>query len=919
MNQLLQRPWAVATANPPVRDQIPLDGLDHGTVLRRIRERLNALPDPSQTNTPSISDPTIALADAWAVASEVLAFYQERLNNESYIGTALEDRSVLELARMVGYQRDQGLAATCYLYYTIDQSVLSDVRIPAGRKVRSVPQPGEEPQVFETCRDLTARASWNAISVATGEPGVVSPSSDKIYLAGSDSNLKPGDLLVAILDWREIYFLVDQVEIDRKTDQTVSAVVLRYGPAGAPDAPEGGPEQQAKADAAYRQPTTPSRAVPVPPDPRTTPAYYQSMIGNRRWVEENVEARLEQEARKDAVAAAAVGFRRRASVFGHSAPQRLENPRDPKSRAIPWTLDPFDADKKNLNVIDLEGHLPNIVPSSRICIEIPGRSVHGADLEIYTVKAVQLTARSAYGMTGNVTRLTLDRNWKTSLVPTSVPAPPAEPGFDTYDEIVQKATVHIDDVSLRLGQWRKGIINQEAIEQDGIELDGAYPGIEPGRRVILAEDPPKGEAPTDKREPESLTIAAVIHPPYPDAATPAQHQSDKPSTGRTRLHFKEPLKYQYDPNKTKVFANVVEASHGESYKQILGNGDSAREHQVFCLTRKPLTFLPTSSFPYAKPQIDVTVGQERWDYIDTLARNETGRPIFSLWIDDAASAQVIFGNGKAGARLPTGRENVVATYRVGLGQAGNVAATQLKLPVDHPVGVQSVLNTRASGGADAEPIPLVRVNTPLSTVALDRLLIEADYLPLARIFPGIAKAKVRRQSTQMGDVMLVSIVGSAAEPLTADSALCKALRSAMIANSDGFVPVYVVPGRLRPLSVGAKVTLKPGASSEDAQASIRRALLKVFSFETAELGQPVYASEALAAIQSVKDVVFARLTRFEPFDLDAPPSESRPPSINNAITCGSGGFDDDGNVVAAELILLDPHISSTITIELDTP
>jgi hypothetical protein len=915
MNQLLERPWAVATANPPVRDQIPLAGLDHDAVLRRIREALNAPPDPSHPDTPSISDPTIALADAWAVVSEVLAFYQERLNNESYLGTALEDRSVLELARMVGYQRDQGLAATCYLYYTVDTSVLADVRIPAGRKVRSVPQPGEEPQVFETSRDLTARASWNAIPIATGEPGVVTPSSKTIYLAGSDSNLKPGDLLVALLDWRELYFLVDQIEIDRKADRTGATVVLRYGPAGAPDAPGGDLKKQDEADATYRpEPAAGRAAQTTAPDPRTTPAYYQSMIDDRPWMAENVEARLEQSARKAAVGAAAIGFRRRASVFGHSAPRRLKKPRDPNSEEKRWTLDEFD--QKNRNVIDLEGHLANVLPSSRICIEIPGRSVHGGDLEIYTVNAVEFTARSAYGMTGNVTRLTLDRDWKTSLAPTSKPAPPAEPGFDTFDEVVQRVTVHVDDVSLRLGQWPKVTIDQEAIQSNGIELDKVYPGLEPGRLVILAGDPPQGKQPTDAREPEVLTIASVTHPVYSQDGTSGQDHNGSLPAGGTKLRFKKSLKFDYDPNSVRIYGNVVEASHGESYKQILGNGDSAREHQVFSLTRKPLTFLPAADFSGAMPQIELAVGQERWDYIDTLARDESGRPRFSLWIDETSSAQVIFGNGKAGARLPTGRENVAATYRVGLGRAGNLAAKQLRLPIDHPVGVQGVLNTRASGGSDAEPIPRIRINTPLSTVALDRLLIEADYLPLARVYPGVAKAKVRRRSTQGGDIIVVSILGNAPEPLTTDSKICTTLQAVLVANSDEFVPVYVVPGRQRRLSVGAKVTLESGASAETVQGNIRNALLKVFGFEAAELGQSVYASEALAAIQSVTGVAFATLSRFQLFERGAPQGA---PSVAKAITCSPGGFDDEGNVVAAELILLDPQIPSTITIEFVSP
>src|SRR4051812_40056657 len=48
-------------------------------------------------------DFTIALLDAWATVADVITFYQERIANESYLGTATEQLSVVELARLIGY------------------------------------------------------------------------------------------------------------------------------------------------------------------------------------------------------------------------------------------------------------------------------------------------------------------------------------------------------------------------------------------------------------------------------------------------------------------------------------------------------------------------------------------------------------------------------------------------------------------------------------------------------------------------------------------------------------------------------------------------------------------------------------------------------------------------------------------------
>ena len=56
----------------------------------------------------SDDDLAIALLDAWATVADVLTFYQERIANEGFLRTATERRSVLELARAIGYELEPG-------------------------------------------------------------------------------------------------------------------------------------------------------------------------------------------------------------------------------------------------------------------------------------------------------------------------------------------------------------------------------------------------------------------------------------------------------------------------------------------------------------------------------------------------------------------------------------------------------------------------------------------------------------------------------------------------------------------------------------------------------------------------------------------------------------------------------------------
>ncbi|WP_077148543.1 putative baseplate assembly protein [Sphingopyxis sp. KK2] len=115
-------------------------------------------------------DPTIALFDGFAATLDVLSFYSERVANEGYVGTATQRRSLVEMARMIGYEPAPGVAASVALSFTVEASddPYRAVDIPIGVQAMSVPtRKGELPQVFETVAPITARAEWNAMPART--------------------------------------------------------------------------------------------------------------------------------------------------------------------------------------------------------------------------------------------------------------------------------------------------------------------------------------------------------------------------------------------------------------------------------------------------------------------------------------------------------------------------------------------------------------------------------------------------------------------------------------------------------------------------------------------------------------------------------------------------------------------------------
>jgi hypothetical protein len=171
-------------------------------------------------------DPSIALLDSWATVGSVLTFYQERIANEGYLRTATERRSVLELARLVGYALRPGVASTVYLAYTIDNNFKDEVIIPAGARGQSVPGPGELPQSFETSDPLNARAAWNVLKPRMTRPQTektISDDSDpRVYLKGINTNLKPNDpMLIDFGAGPPQFVRVKDVQPDAAADRTL--------------------------------------------------------------------------------------------------------------------------------------------------------------------------------------------------------------------------------------------------------------------------------------------------------------------------------------------------------------------------------------------------------------------------------------------------------------------------------------------------------------------------------------------------------------------------------------------------------------------------------------------------------------------------------------------------------------------------
>jgi predicted phage baseplate assembly protein len=231
--------------------------------------------------------------------------------------------------------------------------------------------------------------------------------------------------------------------------------------------------------------------------------------------------------------------------------------------------------------------------------------------------------------------------------------------------------------------------------------------------------------------------------------------------------------------------------------------------------------------------------------------------------DDEGKTSVVFGNGREGARLPTGIENVKATYRSGIGKAGNVRAGQVTTLATRPLGVREVVNPlRSSGGADREGRGQIRRNAPNAVMALDRLVSTRDYADFTRTFAGIAKAAAVELSDGRQRIVHVTIAGADDIPIDTNSDLFINLRRALRDLGDPFQPIELATRELLLLVLEAQVRILADFRWESVIAEVRARLLDTFGFERRELAQDVTSGEVIRVIQTVRGIAYVDLDVF---------------------------------------------------------
>jgi hypothetical protein len=763
-------------------------------------------------------DFAVTVLDLWAAVADVLTFYQERYANEAFLRTATRRESVRRLAELIGYRLAPGAAVLTLLAFTLESG--QALALPASLRVQSVPgqgaaapratpapaapgpvagpaaAPQELPQTFETLTPLSADARFNRLRVfdTPAGPGPLAAGQAEAVLDRAQ-----GPAIAASLHPGDRVVLWADGQTTRAEEKQVREVRL----------------QDDQAIVAWTQPVA-----------ETT---WSSSTSARR-------------------------FTRVMRLFGHDAPANAFTlAADPSSLgAVKWVQGttsyayPQTAAETSAvagtSLLCLDGRVEGIAAGDRLLVADTGDT--GSTLMV-TVQASDQVQDSLGGVTTSVTRLRV--------------APALAATDRRYVRIYQLVGPAVAFWTLR---YPPSVAGTTLFLPGRRVQDAAGPGVEVGRGI----------------EQGAFTAGLVIHPGEVDVgrqviltdatgrAVPGTVQAApviQPLTGSPgsfchlviTVHTDEPP--ALDAASAVLLGNVAPASHGETTRgEVVGDGDASREFQRLPLRKTPLTYVPAGGPDPLATSLQVQVDGIRWQEVPSLyGRGPTDRVLVTRTGDDGRT-MLQFGDGRTGARVPTGQGNVVATYRTGTGLAGRLGAGALTTALDRPRGLKSVQNpVPATGGADPETMEDARDNAPRTVRTFGRIVSLHDFTDQVRATGEVAKADARWIWDGFDRAVFLTIAAQEAELLGAQDLRRLAASLAAVRDTNhrmriaNFTPV---PVRLQTV-IRTDPAVDPGAVTTAARAAVLAAL----SFDRMSLAQSVHLSDLYAVLQSVPGVLSA--------------------------------------------------------------
>jgi hypothetical protein len=302
----------------------------------------------------------------------------------------------------------------------------------------------------------------------------------------------------------------------------------------------------------------------------------------------------------------------------------------------------------------------------------------------------------------------------------------------------------------------------------------------------------------------------------------------------------------------RVLYNLLSVSRGRTVlNEVLGNGNALVANQDFMLQKAPVTYFQspdsTSGDNYSST-VRVWVNQVEWKEVRSFYRQPAGAQVFLTREDEQGYTHVVFGS-----QLPTGVNNVVASYRYGSG-ADVPAAGSLTVVLQPQPGLRSIRNpVPVGGGSDPDPPSKIRQLAPRSVLTFNRAVSVDDFEVIAAQAPSVTRAKAAVAFDPLAQRPRVTVwVGDDQDAVTSAQA-------AFAASADPNRLPLVVLANAVVMQLSLSIVYDPRYHSQTVQNAVQTALLDpdsgLFGVNVVDIGQVFYDSQVYATCLAVPGVV----------------------------------------------------------------
>ena len=266
----------------------------------------------------------------------------------------------------------------------------------------------------------------------------------------------------------------------------------------------------------------------------------------------------------------------------------------------------------------------------------------------------------------------------------------------------------------------------------------------------------------------------------------------------------------------------------------------------------------------------------KWSQVTHLIDYGPSDLVYALDLDENDNSVVRFGDGVSGA-IPPNSAVIKATYTVGGGEKGNVAAGVLKTvyytPDDAVTTGISVANlAEAAGGEDPESTEEIRALAPMSLRALNRAVTLKDYEDLATFVSGVGKAKATGTSWTNVTMYIAPSRSASSTDVSPGITYSTGLPNSEFTEIQTRVKSYlanktllgasltVSPPTYVDLKLNVEYILRDQYSQTDVTAAIIDTLSREFNYFRMPFNDTLYPQDIEYVLQKATGVKLARVT-----------------------------------------------------------